>query len=472
MRRKLVTILAVGALVLGGAPPAAASVSSNMDAYWNDGLSAASATGPHGAYSAQAGGYYTPGNLSMRMPQKNYQIASIAMPSLKGGCGGIDLFTGAFSFISADQLVAMIKGIAQNAVSYAFMLALQLISAPIADELSKFEKWAQDVNSFNINSCEAATKLVDGAVDALGAKGEFCQQLGRAHGTFSDAAAARLGCAGDNALSAATARTADEQRFDPVNRNFAWDAIQSHPMLAGDHEMAELMMTITGSIIVTCPADARSGAACVTTPLAPQGANPAIISALMDGGTIRIHACDEFVQCLYPSQLTGTATIKTGLKQRALKEMTGIVDNIRARTPLTKEQVSFVNESSLPIYKMASVYASIHGLDSGAAMAQYSEIVALDMAYSWLEQMVKYAAEGQKSIHGISPEDLTAWQANLGQVRAELVAREQTLPVQASAIEQMIARTQQIEAVLTGQAAGRIAQSIAYAAPLGQYQAQ
>src|ERR1700738_1868491 len=108
MFRKLVAVVVTAAFVLASsvAPAAAASgVSGAMDAYWSNGLSAATVTGPS-AYTGQAGGYYTGGNLSLRTPQDNYHLASVALPSTKGGCGGIDLFTGAFSFVGAEHLVA------------------------------------------------------------------------------------------------------------------------------------------------------------------------------------------------------------------------------------------------------------------------------------------------------------------------------------------------------------------------------
>jgi conjugative transfer pilus assembly protein TraH len=58
---------------------------------------------------------YTGGSLFLRTPSRNYQLLSAAAPSLRGGCGGIDAFAGAFSFINVDQFVAMLRNIGQNA---------------------------------------------------------------------------------------------------------------------------------------------------------------------------------------------------------------------------------------------------------------------------------------------------------------------------------------------------------------------
>ena len=48
-------------------------------------------------------------------PVQSERIATVSLPSFRAGCGGIDAFAGAFSFIDSDQLVAFARGIAQNA---------------------------------------------------------------------------------------------------------------------------------------------------------------------------------------------------------------------------------------------------------------------------------------------------------------------------------------------------------------------
>src|SRR5579864_1733488 len=76
-------------------PNAFANTSGRMDTYFSNALGSASVTGPT-AYKGQSMGYYTMGNLSMRAPQANLQLAGVQLPSIKAGCGGIDIFTGGF----------------------------------------------------------------------------------------------------------------------------------------------------------------------------------------------------------------------------------------------------------------------------------------------------------------------------------------------------------------------------------------
>ena len=107
---------------------------------------------------------YTGGSLFMRAPGKNYPLVNAQLPSLKAGCGGIDLFGGSFSFINKAQFVSLLQNIGANAVGYAFKLALHSISPDIDKLLTELQDQINKIDSMNINSCEAAQSLVNGIV--------------------------------------------------------------------------------------------------------------------------------------------------------------------------------------------------------------------------------------------------------------------------------------------------------------------
>ncbi|WP_296222037.1 conjugal transfer protein TraH, partial [uncultured Sphingomonas sp.] len=113
-------ILALGGLVV---TPAMADVGSEMNSYFNSAGASANVTGPT-AFNGQAAGYYSGGSLWSRFPSKTVNPVNLALPSARAGCGGIDLFAGSFSFINADEMVAMLKATANNAIGFAFQLAI------------------------------------------------------------------------------------------------------------------------------------------------------------------------------------------------------------------------------------------------------------------------------------------------------------------------------------------------------------
>ena len=92
-----------------------------------------------GAFRGQTFNTYTGGNLMMRSPNKVYQLAAIQFPSAKAGCGGIDVFGGSFSHISATEFKNMLKNITAALPGIAFQLALEAVS-PLLGGLTKWAK--------------------------------------------------------------------------------------------------------------------------------------------------------------------------------------------------------------------------------------------------------------------------------------------------------------------------------------------
>ena len=144
-------------LALFLATPARADVLSEMENFWRG--AAVNTTGPT-AFDGQASGHWTLGNLYLRAPVRSESIATVSLPSYRAGCGGIDAFAGAFSFIDSDQMIAFARAVAQNAAGFAFELALETISPVIAETMSKLRALAQWVNNQNLDSCETAQALV------------------------------------------------------------------------------------------------------------------------------------------------------------------------------------------------------------------------------------------------------------------------------------------------------------------------
>ena len=111
---------AIGAFLFATAAPASADVLSEMNRFWQG--AAVNTTGPT-AFQGQASGHWTLGNLYLSSPVRSEQVATVSLPSFRAGCGGIDAFAGAFSFIDSDQLIAFARAVAQNAAGFAFELA-------------------------------------------------------------------------------------------------------------------------------------------------------------------------------------------------------------------------------------------------------------------------------------------------------------------------------------------------------------
>src|SRR5258706_6291721 len=88
------------------------SVAGDLNAEVNDMFNNLGGIGNYtapGAFKGQTFNTYTGGNLYLRSPNKTYQLAAVQFPSAKAGCGGIDVFRGRFSHISAPELKNLVN---------------------------------------------------------------------------------------------------------------------------------------------------------------------------------------------------------------------------------------------------------------------------------------------------------------------------------------------------------------------------
>jgi len=203
-------------------------LNAEVDTLFNQLGSIGNYTAP-GAFRGQAYNTYTGGNLMLRTPTKVYQLSAIEFPSAKAGCGGIDVFGGAFSHLSATEFKNMLRNITAALPGIAFQLALESVS-PMLGGLSKWAKGLETwINNARINSCETAKALVSTAAEAMGySSQETCADLAISLGLESDRDGARRRCGSDRAGVLANARHSGDAKIRnqaPFVGNLTWAAL-------------------------------------------------------------------------------------------------------------------------------------------------------------------------------------------------------------------------------------------------------
>ncbi len=148
----------------------------------------------------------------------------------KAGCGGIDVFGGAFSHISAAEFKNMLRNITAALSGIAFQLALESVS-PLLGGLTKWAKGLETwINNARINSCETAKAIVSTAAEAAGyGSQEACSDLAIELGLESDRDAARRRCATDRSSILASARSSSDAKVRnkaPFVGNLTWQALK------------------------------------------------------------------------------------------------------------------------------------------------------------------------------------------------------------------------------------------------------
>jgi hypothetical protein len=207
------------------------------------------------------------GTFRLRAPLNNFNVVNWTPPNLRGGCGGIDLYGGSFTFINTEQFRQIVRQIGANAIGYAFYLALASMCDGCADNL----RWLQDkldaLTKVEIDSCKWAQGLINDATSGI-----ENERLTRAKskltlgGVFNDTFQAAIE---EWSRPGVNISNYDPSGVDPNSPNLGnvtWNALKlvgagdKFTFSAGALSNMELVMNVVGTIIIRAPDDTERGA--------------------------------------------------------------------------------------------------------------------------------------------------------------------------------------------------------------------
>lgn len=372
-----------------------------------------------GAIKGQSANFYTGGSLYMRVPTKNYQIASVSLPKVSAGCGGIDAQAGGFSFINGEALTSMFRNIMAQAGPYFFSLALKSICEPCHNVMAGLKEMADAVNRFNINSCQAAQGVATAAWDVVqGNQTKIsAQTFGVASNTFSDFAEGwtrfsnGLGTAFSpnkseqtSILNSAKSQSPDaaaQVDKDVTTGNLIWKALVNlNSSLNSGSELSSqefrMMMGLVGTVILK--EDATLGSVPVVRPM-----NLITLDQLIGRpGDQEIYLVlpkcvdSQDVTDPFACQVVSVDNTNPANKERFVPmikivedRMQAVVNAINNRTALPQEAISFIEMVDDPVLQMLSVAQSLPNANATAAViGQYSELIAAKFTAMYVDLML------------------------------------------------------------------------------------
>ena len=332
--------------------------------------------------AAQSRHVFAGGGLTYRAPRQTYQLLSATGPSLRAGCGGIDLYAGSFSFINKDQFVQMLNNIAANSIGLAFKTALCSTSANLCQAIEDLQRTIQGLNRFNIDSCEAAKRVVGGFMgSAAQVSQSACQASGWVAGLASDASDARAQCAqpaqfARSRAAAATGSEAEQQPVEFVGGNLTWQILADAGSGLGVVER-EFLQSMLGTHVVA------------TVSLSLQHFPPTITSVTdLNEHEIMLLKCRDTSACL-DVQAT-EVTLATSFIELAQNRLADMRTRLAAGTTLTDAQVNLVASAPVPV--LALLQADVAGASGLADIA--AEAIAYSAAHHFLTNTLRQAASG------------------------------------------------------------------------------
>ncbi|HEN4999251.1 TPA: F-type conjugal transfer protein TraH [Klebsiella aerogenes] len=380
------------------------------------------------AWQGQAAGYATGGSLFLRNQVKTIQLMSFSPPSMTAGCGGIDTFLGSFSYINSEQLEAFIKNLMSNASGYFFDLALQTVAPELKDAKDYLQKIAQDMNSMNISSCQAAQGIIGGLWPKTQvSQQKVCQDIAGENNVFADWAASRQGCTVGGSMNSVL-DNAGEKDKDRVlrNKNLMWQILARNELLNSDTQMKELVMNLTGTLMFD-----RNGN--VST-LVPKTDQQDLIKALMEGGTMSLQTCVSSGDCL---QLT-TSKVSISENRALVHKVRETISSIRSKLgtdePLSRAEKGFIQSTAIPVmrYLVDPMQLSLN-TDMLSSVVDY---IAYDILLQYLKELIDQARM-QMASRNFDQEVMDSLTANVNTASAQLEALQRDVQVKGDALSEM-----------------------------------
>ncbi len=427
-----------------------ADVGSDLNSFFNQLGFDNNVTTPR-AFTGQEAGYYTGGSLFARAPVRNVQIAQIDVPSYRSGCGGIDLFMGGFSFINGDQIIQLLKNVMNNAQGYAFTLALEAATPQLANVMKFLQKAASEINAMNINSCETAAGLV-GSVwpKTQEAQRRVCSDIAltQMHNVFSDYAAAKQGCGNEGKLTEVLNKGTDAYKNVVFKEgNLAWKAIQQNEFLKADQTLAELFMSLSGTIIVRQKGSGDEAEHTFSN-LPSLATNTKLLGALLNGGTATIYKCDESEKCLAPTTTAITIDLKHALRHRVSTELQKMAEKFYQDARLQNTEIGLMESTTLPIQKMLNVQMAFYKDKDILDISSYSDIIAVDILFQYLNENLNTVRASTINLQ--YPEDImNKFIEDIDAARKALRSIQKSVYAELTTTNSIIKQTRMIEDMLS-----------------------
>jgi conjugative transfer pilus assembly protein TraH len=255
------------------------------------------------------------------------------------------------------------------------------MSPQIMNQIEEIQAWMNDANWNNINSCQAAAKLVNNTAAYFHESTvRTCIQEEVKAG--KDYFSARKACQTQSNVNAKNKEALDNGEPVIDNVNVAWKAIQSNPVLKSlDNNLKYLLMSLTGTVVIKTEGSNTPQRRAYISKLESSD----IIYNLSTGKNVEVYTCsDEHCLDIVTKKIT-IAPDKTfvGKVHALLVSMEEKV--VRDEDELTPQEKAFLDSTSLPVYKMLNVYAAFGRGTSLLFPSHHSEVIAMDILYRYIE---------------------------------------------------------------------------------------
>jgi hypothetical protein len=382
--------------------------------------------------SDQKAGYMTGGSIISRGPRPmDLQPLGVQLPSAAfDPCtGSFDLRFGGFSYIKGAEFAKYYKAVASGSGAYLVKMAITQGCPQCEGAMSDLEAIARDINGMTFNQCEQGKAIAEGLMGKFNAaQNQKCLAKSSLVKGGSDLHDATQKCQDNPDRYGEAGDDKELKSMLPDNFNLVWHALNRGRELS-DARMMELMMSISGSIIVT----KRNGVSAFKT-------LPSLVEkedllekymgkSGMGTSKINVYICDEKQKCLNPIAQEWLVSDKSstlyGRVETALQSIINKIDSNKGE--LSDEEQALIEYSQIPIITLFEIELALKNKDSVSLFAgnsEFVEVVCYDMITNFMQKMLHEAKTAVDSIETAQIDNTAIERFNKNIERVQLLLRD------------------------------------------------
>jgi conjugative transfer pilus assembly protein TraH len=354
----------------------------------------------------QRTGYITGGSVMTRGPApQTLKPINIELPSFEfDACtGSFDLRLGGFSYIKGSELKEFLKKIAMSAGGYIVKTLIKTLSPTIDGILNDLEAITRDISQLSFDQCEMGKKLAGGIMSSFtSGKKQKCLATSTAMHDADDLFQASDKCYSNPAAHSDTKEEKEELKsMLPDNANLVWWALSKGNGSTTDHKMKELIMSISGSVILTIEDK---------TPVISILPSLIISDDLLERylgksevGVVKIYQCDNRKKCLKPEAKKQNLHHRDALFKKVTDQLISITEKLyynkalssnEAKLPFSDEEASLIEYSMFPLINFIETYLANTSLSAAKSLivtGEIGELICYEMLTNFIGKMLEQA---------------------------------------------------------------------------------
>lgn len=352
-------------------------------------------------FQGQKRGYFTAGSYSARwQPSGTISPFGISAPSIKVGCGGIDIFGGAFNFVNPQYLVQQLQTMMQAAPAVAFDIALKTLCEQCSQTIKSIEAMIQRLNSLQFNACKTTKAAVFTLMSAISpeVKAKNRAMADETHSTLTG-----ISDMFNNIVESEQSITATSPHTSqPAGAQSSYsDMIKDCPSDIKDvfatpnttileqiakklnfsQDYTNLIRGLVGDIEIIAAPNVKGKAELKIVPIPPCKQNKT--TGIQDFYNGDVYAEDNGGYCSNAHTLN--------LIDHIQQNMVDIVDKMKSGATLTSDEVSLIAVSPVSVYQ--AIKASVAAGTSSTVVALLSDMTAKAYAYGSMSDLYVQALQ-------------------------------------------------------------------------------